>query len=176
MKKVGILVGREVTFPESIINSINEKGGGEVVAEMVTIGGITLDEPKRYDVIIDRISHESTVLPCCPKAFCARRHVYHQQPVLVVGGRQVLQLRLGRKARRRDPEDGPSAAAQLHQGHHAREPPQSRISDRLARLSSIMSDFRRSSNRSTAAAGRTSRRSTTSKNFSTNTINPARSA
>ena len=58
MKKVGILVGREVTFPESIINSINEKGGGEVVAEMVTIGGITLDEPKRYDVIIDRISHE----------------------------------------------------------------------------------------------------------------------
>lgn len=58
MKRVGILVGREVTFPESIINSINEKGGGEVVAEMVTIGGITLDEPKRYDVIIDRISHE----------------------------------------------------------------------------------------------------------------------
>ncbi|MEO6050738.1 MAG: hypothetical protein ABIP78_05325 [Pyrinomonadaceae bacterium] len=58
MKRVGILVGREQTFPESIINRINEKGGGEVVAEMVTIGGITLDEPKRYDVIIDRISHE----------------------------------------------------------------------------------------------------------------------
>jgi len=58
MKRVGILVGREVTFPESIINSINEKGGGKVVAEMVTIGGIRLDEPKKYDVIIDRISHE----------------------------------------------------------------------------------------------------------------------
>ncbi|MEO7673681.1 MAG: hypothetical protein ABIU09_06340 [Pyrinomonadaceae bacterium] len=58
MKRVGILVGREETFPESIINSISEKGGGEVVAEMVTIGGIRLDEPKRYDVIIDRISHE----------------------------------------------------------------------------------------------------------------------
>jgi hypothetical protein len=58
MKKVGILAGREVTFPESIINSINEKGGGEVTAEMVTVGGIRLDEPKRYDVIIDRISHE----------------------------------------------------------------------------------------------------------------------
>jgi len=58
MKRVGILVGREVTFPESIINSINEKGGGEVSAEMVTVGGIGLDEPKRYDVIIDRISHE----------------------------------------------------------------------------------------------------------------------
>lgn len=58
MKKVGILAGREVTFPESIIKSINEKGGGEVVAEMVVVGGIRLDEPMRYDVIIDRISHE----------------------------------------------------------------------------------------------------------------------
>ena len=58
MKRVGILAGREITFPESIINSINEKGNGEVVAEMVTFGGIRLDEPKRYDVIIDRISHE----------------------------------------------------------------------------------------------------------------------
>ncbi len=58
MKKVGILVGREVTFPESIINAINEKGGGEITAEYVTIGGIRLDEPMRYDAIIDRISHE----------------------------------------------------------------------------------------------------------------------
>ncbi|MFT3745578.1 MAG: hypothetical protein QM785_14960 [Pyrinomonadaceae bacterium] len=58
MKRVGILVGREQTFPESIIKSINEKGGGNVVAEMITIGGIRLDEPKKYDVIIDRISHE----------------------------------------------------------------------------------------------------------------------
>src|SRR5436190_18831543 len=58
MKRIGILVGREVTFPESIINNINENGGGEVIAEMVTVGGIRLDEPKKYDVIIDRISHE----------------------------------------------------------------------------------------------------------------------
>jgi len=28
MKRVGILVGREQTFPESIIKSINEKSGG----------------------------------------------------------------------------------------------------------------------------------------------------
>jgi hypothetical protein len=58
MKKVGVLAGREVTFPESIINSINEKSDGKVTAEMMTVGGIRLDEPKRYDVIIDRISHE----------------------------------------------------------------------------------------------------------------------
>ena len=58
MKKVGILVGREITFPEAIINSINENGKGKVSAEMVTFGGIRLDEEKKYDVIIDRISHE----------------------------------------------------------------------------------------------------------------------
>lgn len=58
MKKVGILVGREVTFPESIINSINERGEGKVTAEMVKVGGIRLDEEKKYDIIIDRISHE----------------------------------------------------------------------------------------------------------------------
>jgi hypothetical protein len=58
MKTVGVLTGREQTFPESIIKSINENGGGKVTAEMVTVGGIRMDEPKRYDVIIDRISHE----------------------------------------------------------------------------------------------------------------------
>ena len=58
MKRVGILTGREQTFPESIIHSINERGQGKVVAEMMTVGGIRLDEPKRYDLIIDRISHE----------------------------------------------------------------------------------------------------------------------
>jgi hypothetical protein len=58
MKRVGILVGREVTFPESIIRAINERGNGAVVAEMVTVGGIRLDEEKKYDIIIDRISHE----------------------------------------------------------------------------------------------------------------------
>lgn len=58
MKRIGILAGREQTFPESIIESINKRGGGKVVAEMVKVGGIRLDQPKVYDVIIDRISHE----------------------------------------------------------------------------------------------------------------------
>ncbi len=58
MKRVGILAGREVTFPEAIINSINHNGKGKVTAEMVKTGGIRLNEEKRYDVVIDRISHE----------------------------------------------------------------------------------------------------------------------
>jgi hypothetical protein len=57
-KTVGILVGREKTFPQALIDRINERGGGEVVAEYVKVGGVSLDEPRRYDIIIDRISHE----------------------------------------------------------------------------------------------------------------------
>ena len=58
MTKVGLLVGRERTFPASIIESINERGGGEVVAEFVKVGGVRHEGPIGYDLIIDRISHE----------------------------------------------------------------------------------------------------------------------
>src|ERR1041384_3326491 len=58
MQRVGILVGREKTFPLALIERINERGKGDVAAEFVTVGGVRLDEERRYDIIIDRISHE----------------------------------------------------------------------------------------------------------------------
>jgi hypothetical protein len=58
MKKVGILVGREKTFPEALIRTINERGNGSVVAEFITLGGVRHDAPPSYDLVIDRISHE----------------------------------------------------------------------------------------------------------------------
>ncbi|MDQ3650367.1 MAG: hypothetical protein M3458_08880 [Acidobacteriota bacterium] len=58
MKKVGILVGREQSFPAALIERINERGHGAVQAELVTVGGVRLDWSKRYDLIVDRISHE----------------------------------------------------------------------------------------------------------------------
>ncbi len=58
MKKVGILVGREKTFPEALIKNINERGNGEVIAEYLKLGGIKHDAPPAYDLVIDRISHE----------------------------------------------------------------------------------------------------------------------
>jgi hypothetical protein len=58
MKKVGILVGREKSFPESLIQKINESGRGEVTAELMKVGGVRFDMTKEYDVIVDRISHE----------------------------------------------------------------------------------------------------------------------
>src|SRR3982751_3621913 len=61
MRRVGILVGRERTFPEALIAQINERGNGETVAEYLKLGGIRHDDSPRYDLVIDRISHE---VPC----------------------------------------------------------------------------------------------------------------
>src|SRR2546421_5694615 len=58
MKKVGILVGREKTFPEALIRNINERGKGSAVAEYLKLGGVRHDAPPQYDLVIDRISHE----------------------------------------------------------------------------------------------------------------------
>jgi len=58
MKRIGILVGREKTFPDALIERINERGKGEVVADFIKLGGIRHDAPPRYDVVVDRISHE----------------------------------------------------------------------------------------------------------------------
>ena len=58
MKRVGILVGREKTFPEALIRNLKERGKGAVTAEYLILGGVRHDEPPRYDLVIDRISHE----------------------------------------------------------------------------------------------------------------------
>ena len=55
--KVGLLVGREWSFPPAFIEEVNRRDAG-VVAEFVQLGGTRMDEPCPYAVIIDRISHE----------------------------------------------------------------------------------------------------------------------
>jgi|SRR5579859_2115191 len=55
--KVGLIVGREWSFPPAFIEEVNRRDEG-VVAEFVMLGGIPMDEPCPYAVIIDRISHE----------------------------------------------------------------------------------------------------------------------
>lgn len=55
--KVGLLVGREWSFPPAFIEEVNRRDKG-VVAEYAMLGGTRMDEPCPYAVIIDRISHE----------------------------------------------------------------------------------------------------------------------
>jgi hypothetical protein len=59
-KRVGLMVGREWSFPPAFIEEVHRRGAG-VTAEYVSIGAVRMDEPCPYDVIIDRISHE---VPC----------------------------------------------------------------------------------------------------------------
>ena len=58
-KTVGLLVGRENTFPPAFIETVNRKGEAKGVrAEMAVLGGAREFEDPKYAVIVDRISHE----------------------------------------------------------------------------------------------------------------------
>jgi hypothetical protein len=57
MIKIGLLVGREWSFPPAFIREVVQRDEG-VIAEFVSLGGTANDEPVDYAVIIDRISHE----------------------------------------------------------------------------------------------------------------------
>jgi hypothetical protein len=55
--KVGLLVGREWSFPPAFLEEVRRRDTG-VEAEYVRLGGTRMDEPCPYAVLIDRISHE----------------------------------------------------------------------------------------------------------------------
>ncbi|WP_246523362.1 ATP-grasp domain-containing protein [Gemmata palustris] len=57
MKRVGVIVGREWSFPPRFIDEVNGRNAG-VVAEFAKLGGTKMDERVPYSVIVDRISHE----------------------------------------------------------------------------------------------------------------------
>jgi hypothetical protein len=57
MEKIGLIVGREWSFPPAFIEELAKRDAG-VEAEFVKLGGTAMDEPVPYSVIIDRISHE----------------------------------------------------------------------------------------------------------------------
>ena len=57
MLKVGLLVGREWSWPPAFIEEVNNRNEG-VTAELVKLGGTRMEEEVPYAVIVDRISHE----------------------------------------------------------------------------------------------------------------------
>lgn len=58
MKKIGILFGQERSFPEALIQAINEKKLPDISAEPVKINKVIQGEDSGYAVIIDRISQD----------------------------------------------------------------------------------------------------------------------
>jgi hypothetical protein len=57
VKKVGLIVGREWSFPPAFVEAVNTRDEG-VEASFPSIGGTAHDARTGYDVLIDRISHE----------------------------------------------------------------------------------------------------------------------
>ncbi len=58
MKKIGILFGREKTFPPALVDRINSKNVKGIMAEPVQIDRVVQGESCGYAVILDRISQD----------------------------------------------------------------------------------------------------------------------
>lgn len=57
VKRVGLIVGREWSFPPAFLDEVNRRDAG-VIAEYAKLGGTKMNEPCPYAVLVDRISHE----------------------------------------------------------------------------------------------------------------------
>ena len=56
--RIGVLFGMEESFPPALVDRINAMGVADVSAEAVQVGAVRMDQPARYRVIVDRISHD----------------------------------------------------------------------------------------------------------------------
>ena len=57
--KIGLLCGREFSFPPAFIERVNTLGAPHgITAEFLKLTGTKMGEPSGYRVIVDRISHE----------------------------------------------------------------------------------------------------------------------
>ena len=97
-ERIGILVGQEQSFPQAFIAKVNETPGFR--AEFARVGGTPERFVSPYRALIDRISHEVTLLPLPLEGRVPGRRLRDQRPLLVERGRQILRL-LARLADRR---------------------------------------------------------------------------
>jgi len=58
MKKIGVLFGKERSFPNAFVERVNSKNVGGIIAEPVLIDKALQGEHSGYSVIIDRISQD----------------------------------------------------------------------------------------------------------------------
>ena len=86
-KRVGLILGREWSFPPALIEEVAKRDEG-VTVEYARIGATHMDQPCPYDVVIDRISHEVPFYRTwLKKALLDAKHEYEME----IGGGRVLQ-------------------------------------------------------------------------------------
>ena len=117
MKKIGVLFGMENSFPGALVEHINARNVDGIR------GRVRADRRGAHGQAAPLRGHRRPhlarhpVLPRLSEERGAQRHGRHQQSVLVVGRRQVLQLRAGRKARRGRAADRAPAAQEASRGN-----------------------------------------------------------
>jgi len=83
MKRIGVLFGQERTFPLALVDRINRsaaEGVEGVVAEPVSVGGVSLETPRPYDLILDRISQDIPFYRAVLKKFAAEGTIVVNDP------------------------------------------------------------------------------------------------
>jgi glutathione synthase/RimK-type ligase-like ATP-grasp enzyme len=58
VRKIGIIFGKENTFPDALVDRINELKVDGVTAEFLKVGGVKMADPTGFRVIVDRISQD----------------------------------------------------------------------------------------------------------------------
>ena len=101
--KVGLLCGREYSFPPAFLDRVNTLGAPHgITAEFVKLTGTKMGEPSGYRVIVDRISHEVECISARYLKHAVLEGTYViNNPFWWTRRRQVLQLLGGAQARRR---------------------------------------------------------------------------
>ena len=106
--RIGVLRGRENSFPDAFIAKVNSMGKG-VTAEYIQLGGTKLNEPVPYRVILDRMSHEVPYYSVYLKMAALQGTYCINNTFWRTRRRQVLRLRGRREAGHRGAEDGGAA-------------------------------------------------------------------
>ncbi|MGH9366047.1 MAG: ATP-grasp domain-containing protein [Thermoanaerobaculia bacterium] len=71
MRRIGVLFGQERAFPLALVDAINRSGADGVVAEPLKVGGVALETPRKYDLVLDRISQDIPFYRAVLKKFVA---------------------------------------------------------------------------------------------------------
>ena len=80
MKRIGVLFGQERTFPLALVDRINGSGVLGVAAEPVRLGGVSLETPRGYDLVLDRISQDIPFYRAVLKKLAAQGTVVVNNP------------------------------------------------------------------------------------------------
>ena len=97
---------------------INSQKLPDVVAEAVTIGGVRMAEPYRYNVIVDRISHDIPFYRAYLKNAVLTGTTVINNPFWWSADDKFFNYALATRARRRDSADRAAAAQEASAGHH----------------------------------------------------------